>query len=614
MALGLLMAFSPVASAAPANDNFANAQTIGPALPVAVPAGNVGATAESGEPAIYSNPVVSSIWFKWTAPSGGVRVVDLCGSGFTGSDYPFEKFAVRTSFGPNPPVAEQAGECSVRFNATAGTVYYIQVDYGNSQGDFTFRMRNLTPPPNDNFATPTTIGPALPVSVNATTVDSTWETDEPATLGGPSSSRSVWFSWTAPSTGPVRLDVCRYTAVSGAANRRVAVYKGNTLGTIALMVPATSNCELNFQATAAENYRIAFSGYISGEMDFTLELFAAPPPANDGFANATTVGPGLPVTLTGNNDFATIETGEPDHAGIGSTDHSLWYKWTPGANARVRIGACSRTSISPRVGVYTGAAVNALTQVAELPPFSPHCRVALNAIAGVTYRIAAAGATFDGAHGPFTLDIHVENLPSNDDFANARDIGSALPATISGTTVDATVESDEPSPDPYNGYRNPSVWYRWTAPTDEAMIFSACSTGQPIVLGVFSGTELDELKHIDGDDQGCPDGSEGGRLAIAPVAGETYSIVVESTERDFDADFTLSAIGPKKAPATKPPTTKKKFKLKKALKKCRKIGKKKKRVRCVKKARKKAAIINCRKKASKRAQAKCTKKARRKFR
>ena len=481
----------------------------------------------------------------------------------------------------------------MRFNAVAGIIYFIQVDYGNDQGSFTFRMRKLTPPANDNFASPSTIGPALPATVLATTVDSTWEAGEPAALGGSGSSRSIWFSWTAPSTGRVRLDVCQYTFIDGSANNLLGVYTGATLGTIVPTVPTTTNCELDFPATAGVNYKVAYSAYIKGELNLALKLFSAPPPANDDFANASAVGPGLPVSVAGNNDFATAQAGEPDHSGIGPPAHSAWYTWTPAQTSRVRIGACSKDFDGARVGVYTGAAVNALTQVAELPGFAPHCRVAMNAVAGTTYRIAAAGGPQDGLHGPFTLDIHAEKKPANDELADAQVIGNALPVTINGTTVDATVVDGEPSTDTYSGYRNPSVWYRWTAPSDDAMIFSACSTGEPVVLAVFSGTAFgDDFDFVDADETACRSG-KGGRLAIAPVAGQTYSIVVESIERDYDTAFTLSAIGPPKAPVITPP--KKSFNLKKAIKKCKKIKSKKKRTNCIRKARKKAAIIKCKK-------------------
>ena len=616
---GLALAAAPSAMAAPANDNFASAQVVGPALPVSVAASNIGATAQAGEPDIYSNDVTSSVWFKWTAgpATAGQVVVNLCGSGFTGDDFPFEKFAVRKDFNtPAQLVMEMAGECSARFLAVNGQTYYIQVDYGTDQGDFTFRMRKLTPPANDNWAGRQIIGPALPVTLNTTNSDSTHEVGEPATLGGSGSSRSVWYSWTAPANGRVALNVCEDTPIVGASNKRVVVYTGNSLATLVQFAVPDSDCEINFLATAGVNYTIAFSGYISGEMSFVLKLVNAPAPANDNFASAQVVGPGLPVSATGNNDFATKEVGEPQHANAGPPYHSLWYSWTPSANTRVRISACSKTFDSARVGVYTGATVGTLTQVAELPGFSPHCRVVLNAVAGTTYRIAAAGGPQENAHGAFALDIHAESLPANDNFANAQVIGPALPATLSGTTVDATIEEDEPYSDPYGGNRNPSVWYRWTAPSDDPMIFSACSTGpETPVIAAFSGTVLGDLEHIDSDQNGCRDGSKGGRLAIAPVSGQTYYVLVESTNEDYDTAFTLSAIGPKEE-VIPPPAT---FNLKKAIKKCKKIKgssrkAKKKRANCIKAAKKKAAIIKCRKLTSVPAEAKCIKAAKKKFR
>ena len=135
------------------------------------------------------------------------------------------------------------------------------------------------------------------------------------------------------------------------------------------------------------------------------------------------------------------------------------------------------------------------------------------------------------------------------------------------------------------------------------------------MLAVFDGPVLGDLRHIDDDDQGCRDGSEGGRLGIAPVAGQQYSIMVASADRDFDSDFTLSVVGPEPNVVVKSPTTKpKKFNLARALKKCRKISRKKKRVRCVKRARKKAALVKCGNKASKSKRVKCRKKVRRRFR
>jgi len=70
-----------------------------PALPVAVPASNLEATAEAEEPAISGNAAIPSVWFKWTAPASSMVVVDLCKNGFTGPEFPFESVAVRTGAG-----------------------------------------------------------------------------------------------------------------------------------------------------------------------------------------------------------------------------------------------------------------------------------------------------------------------------------------------------------------------------------------------------------------------------------------------------------------------------------------------------------------------------------
>lgn len=615
VAFACCLGISSAAQAAPpANDNFAGGQIVGPALPLEVPASNVEATAEVGEPAIGGNAALRSIWFRWTAPAAGTVVVNLCGSGFTGSESPFEAVAVRTGAALNALVlvAETAGNCSLRFTAVAGIQYKIQVDYRNDQGNFTFRMRQLTPPANDNFVSSTVIGPGLPINVQGTTVDSGWQVGEPAALGGSTSSRSVWFTWVAPATEQVRADFCTYTLVSGAANRTIGVYTGNNPAGLVQVIPPTNNCEVTFNAVAGTTYRIAFSGSISGELNFALNLKSAPPPSNDNFANAITVGPGLPILAQGNNEFATVEAGEPDHSGPGfDAARSLWYQWTAGQSQRVKLKACNRDDRT-RIGVYTGASVNALTNVAEYPGFAPHCSVLLNAVAGTTYRIAAAGGPQDGAYGPFELDIHALNRPPNDDFADAITIGP-LPVNLTGSVVDASVEENEPS-HALGSYsdRFASVWYRWTATSVDPVLFSACSSTEPVRIAVYSGTALDDLEQIASSGKGCAEGSQGGRLAIAPDPGVTYLIAVAAENRNYESGFTLKATGSTLIPpVVEPPAG---FNLKKAIKQCKKIKSKKKRAACIRKARKKDAIIKCRKIVNPANEAKCIRKAKRTFR
>jgi hypothetical protein len=604
------MSLGPQAASAapPANDNFANAQVVGPALPVAVPASNVEATAEPGEPSISGNPAVSSVWFRWTAPAPGTVVVDLCKNGFTGSQTPFTAFAVRTgaTLGTLALTTEMAGDCSRRFSAVAGVEYKIQVDYRFDQGNFTFRLRQLNPPSNDSFASAQVIGPALPINLNTTNVDSGWEAGEPPALGGSVQSRSVWYSWTAPDSGPVRMDVCDYEAVSGAGNRTVIAYTGATLGTLVAVTPGGGNCEANFTATSGVTYRIAFSGTVSGEGNFVLRLKSAPPPPNDDFANAIVVGPSLPAAAQANNEFATAQAGEPDHTGPGfPAARSVWYQWTPTRDIRVKIRACSRT-FGARLGVYTGAAVNALTTEGELPPYAPHCSLLLNAVAGTNYWIAVAGGPQDGSYGLAKLDIHRLRVPANDNFTKATVLALKSSGSIRGTTVDATTEASEPSHVPGNDGPGQagSVWYRWKATNRQPVILSACSKSERMRIAVYTGPVIDGLTQVTASETGCPAGSKGGRLALAPTPGVTYRILVATDLRDFDAAFTLSAQGPFLAPKSK-------FNLKGALRKCRKTGPKSKRNSCIRKARRQAATVKCLSILDSAKQAECVARARR---
>ncbi len=619
--IGLLVG-SATASAAPANDDFASAQVIGATLPTTVPGNNIGATAEAGEPLIEGITTQKSVWYKFTAPVSTTYVLDTCNDGFTGAPaYEEPLMAVHSgaTLATLVNVAEVNGRCSLRFPGTAGTTYSLQVDYYEFEGNFNLSLRRLTPAPNDNFATPTTLGPALPVLANGTTVDATWEAGEPATFGGVNNSRSVWFRYTPTSTQRVRLSLCEKTQVDGPLNDRVVVYTGNTLATLVLVTELSANdCNVDLPVTAGTPYRIGISGPHPGEFTFQLELKAAPPPPNDNFANALTVGPSLPVNATGNNDFATEEAGEPnDHGDYPSgTSRSVWFSWTAGVSGRVRVKACN-PEINFFTSVYTGATLATLTEVSESFDYAS-CSRFFDAVAGTKYRIAVAGGPFDGSYGPFSFNIHQVQFPANDAFDAAINLGSRLSVSRQGTTVDATREENEPDHGAY-GSSGGSVWYRWTAPSDDPVVLSACSSGEPNQITVYDDipdplpeqTGMYALRKIDFDSDSCRGDLNGGRLAIAPVRGLEYKIVISPAEEDYESPFTLTIGNPAKP---KPA-----FNLKRAIAKCKKKfrgtkGKtKRKRSRCIKSARKKAALIKCGKLKNQKKRAACIRKTRRKF-
>lgn len=75
--MALMLTLPSLASAAPSNDNFADAQEIS-GQAVSVNGTNVDATTEDGEP-IFNG--TRSLWYRWTAPAEGTVTMTTCDSG-----------------------------------------------------------------------------------------------------------------------------------------------------------------------------------------------------------------------------------------------------------------------------------------------------------------------------------------------------------------------------------------------------------------------------------------------------------------------------------------------------------------------------------------------------
>ena len=127
---------------APANDNFANAQTIS-ACSGNITGTNFSATSEAGEPS-HDPPDATSlspshtVWYQWQAPSTGSVLLTTDGSDFDTiiAVYTGSSVGSLTRLTFNDDV--QTGvivTSSVTFDATAGTVYRIAIDgWGGDQG------------------------------------------------------------------------------------------------------------------------------------------------------------------------------------------------------------------------------------------------------------------------------------------------------------------------------------------------------------------------------------------------------------------------------------------------------------------------------------------------
>ena len=118
---------------------------------------------------------------------------------------------------------------------------------------------------------------------------------------------------------------------------------------------------------------------------------ASAAPVNDDFADATPFALTDPSPLAGDSTGATLEAGEPNHAGA-DPDHSIWWRFTADQDGEVALstfGSVGNTALA----VYTGSELTNLSAVAENDGYlgKNHSQVDFPVSAGTTYHVAVAG-------------------------------------------------------------------------------------------------------------------------------------------------------------------------------------------------------------------------------
>ena len=110
-------------------------------------------------------------------------------------------------------------------------------------------------------------------------------------------------------------------------------------------------------------------------------------PSNDNFANAEAIS-GSTGNVTGTNEFATQEAGEPNHANRGQST-TVWYRWTAPSSGTFAFDTRG-SDFDTTLGIYTGTAVNALTVVASNDDADSelYSRAVFEAVGGGLYYLA----------------------------------------------------------------------------------------------------------------------------------------------------------------------------------------------------------------------------------
>ena len=267
----LVTLFARSAKAAPANDNFANAQIISGSA-ITVSGSNVGATAEPNEPEHDFETPRASVWYRWTPSQSGYATVTTAGSDFDTivAIYRGSSLLTLTSVASND---DEGGMTSkVSFVVTAGVIYYIAIDgYSGDSGTIQLDVSligGISAPGNDYYAKAIALGDP-PVSISASNFLATLETSEltPVTNGG----ASVWWTWTAPKTA--------YYLISTGGSDFDTILSIYRAGTLITWNDDTSieTSQVRIYARAGVRYHISVQGYRAAMGRIELAIAEDPP-------------------------------------------------------------------------------------------------------------------------------------------------------------------------------------------------------------------------------------------------------------------------------------------------------------------------------------------------
>lgn len=290
----------------PANDSFANRIKLSGDT-ISITGTNLAATKEPGEPKHAQNPGGKSIWYSWTAPKGGTVLLAVAATNF----FPLTDVYTGTSVSTLAVVPGRDFSLdmtnrvmTLNFEAVANREYAIAVDgFAGQAGPFAFTLKYPPPPANDNFVNRVPLSGAS-LTVMTSNLYATKEPGEPDKHAGVASSRSIWFSWMAPVSGPVAM------TLTGRGTEFIpwaGAYTGNSLTNLtnapALAERFDTNSlmtKLTFNASAWTTYALAIDGFNnrSGPISFTLAT-ANSPPAFGPLTLPITLSAGLKLAITG---------------------------------------------------------------------------------------------------------------------------------------------------------------------------------------------------------------------------------------------------------------------------------------------------------------------------
>ena len=335
----------------------------------------------------------------------------------------------------NSQVLSDGGRISGSSTATLQITGALAFDSGsydcvatNSAGVATSAAASLTvesantPPSNDNFAN------RLPVSTNAPAAGSndraTLETGEPnhaAASGG----HSVWWTWTATTTGPASIETLGSTY-----DTTLAVYRGTAVNALT-PVAANDNdgdirqSKVTFTATTGIPYQIAVDGY--GAATGNIRLLVSPMGSGGDFPS-----PNVPEPIPDN----TTVTSQLNVSGLATSFSPLNLLLNFNIVHSYR-GDLVVTLASPQGYIYTisnregGSADNLVATDRALPNYPSNAPAAINPNGTWTLSVQDAASSDQGTLTSWGLRTAATPTPTPTPTPAPGPVLSVTPASLS---------------------------------------------------------------------------------------------------------------------------------------------------------------------------------------
>lgn len=471
----------------PANDLFQNAILLsGHAWSVEASASS--ATSEAAEPPHGGSPATNSVWYSWVAPASGPASLWLY-SGPTAhlGMYTGETVATLVSV-PTIPNAEDPFEH--RFNAVRGQVYRIAVDKP-------FDVPGVEPR-----------GFRVDLQLHSFLLNDP-QPGAPHREGAPI---SLTVTTTELASDVLRVD---YLA-------RPVYGETRSLATVTSF---PYGHEWPDATPEPGGYLVrALLTRTDGAVLTSAEWPLLVRPRNDDFAHRLRLS-GTNLVSHQSAAAASWESGEPAiNAGAG--EGSIWFSWTAPANGHLILGEV-HASWPHTYHVFTGPTLESVELYARNATHGTSKELVAPVSSGTEYHFAA----FDS--GP--LELRFLAVPAHDHFANAAIAPSGAEVRLTGHTVGASDEPNEPATGEEAAGR--TIWFSWTAPQNGLVVLTDVTTTSqgaprisPLMAAAYQGTSLTTLSPV--ERQPYP-----GLTAFAAVEGETYLIQIDDQAAYGDVQF-----------------------------------------------------------------------------